>query len=202
MKEGPQKTNKKITEEKRGSSSEASIVRDGTCGEVTLSAGKNRLTLQVWFQPQLIVLLEQTKKKEKHSESAAKTGNKRPKCACLNYAAYMRKWKCRHQRTKKNNTLDWGPPPTASVNRISLSMLIHLSFCSFFCLLFKAIGSTWDVFCRLYVLKCVCWGEGVDVCLLNNSPALSIRNPLQFPGCCCVTHFLQNILFYLCRLEL
>lgn len=32
---------------------------------------------------------------------------------------------------QKHNTLDSSPPPTASVNRISLSMLIHLLFCFF-----------------------------------------------------------------------
>lgn len=47
MKEGPRKTKKEKTEERRDGFPEASAVREGTCGEVTFSAGKNRLTLQV-----------------------------------------------------------------------------------------------------------------------------------------------------------
>lgn len=89
-----------------------------------------------------------------------------------------KKWKCRHQR-KKNNTLDWGPPD--SICQYNFTQYANSSlFLFFFCLLFKAIGSTRDVFCRLYVLKCVCWGKAVDVCLLNNSPALSVRNLYSF----------------------
>lgn len=47
MKEGPRKTKKEKTDKRRGGFPEAWTVHEGTCGEVTFSAGKNRLTLQV-----------------------------------------------------------------------------------------------------------------------------------------------------------